>query len=128
MNAGSFESSAVVGVIDTLILLLLLNFKLVLLNFHNFFRGHNFGIGLVILLLDSFHLFSVLGFELVEFNIVHLSDGTELVSLIGLDALGLEICTYLLMNQFRDSRVWVDYFHDLKVRVNILIASGCKLI
>ena len=117
VNSWRLQASTVVGIIDALVLLLLLDFEVILLQFHNLLRGHDLGVSLVILVLNGLHLLRILRFQLFQLDVVHLSDGAQLVSLVSSYALSFEVVANLLVDKL------AIFLHNCDVGVHVLVVA-----
>ena len=127
VDARSFKTSAVVRIVDALVLELFSGLEGFLLLTHNLFCGKNLRVSCKVSLLDFFDTFLVFLVQLIKFLVIHLSNSGPLVCLISLDALGFEVCANNLIHKLGCASCWVSYFNYLLVWVDILSSAHVDL-
>jgi len=106
------QASSISWIIDAGIPEFLFGLEILLLLSHYFFCGHNRLISLKVPRFNLLYSRFVLGPQLIELLVGHLTNGTPFIGDVTPDALGLKICGESLMLQLSHSGGWISHFDN----------------
>ena len=124
LNARILNTSTIVGVVNALVLEALFNLKLLFSFVHDLLCSQDLCVGGKVVFFNLLDSCFILGLELVEFLVVHLTNSRPLVSHVRLNALSFKVVADHLVLKLVYARDRIQNLDNSRVWINVLVFFG----